>query len=117
VQKENDIGVFLEIAASVVPTRSMAETTDGYPAVVAVLDAKTRVSECRAGIQWILQRKTNGGRFPWASMSFCRTKEALLRCVAEHTKEDHPTLAALPDRFQERGEALESEKSSPTLPD
>ena len=40
MKKENDVGVFLEIAASVVPARSMAETTDGYPAVVAVLDAK-----------------------------------------------------------------------------
>jgi hypothetical protein len=101
VKKENDIGVFLEIAASVVPARSMAETTEGYPAV-AVLDDKTRVIECRAGIQWILQRRVSSGKYPWDAVSFCRTKEALLRCVAEYTKETHPALAALPDRFQER---------------
>lgn len=95
MKKENiaDVGVFLEIAASVVPARSMAETTDGYPAVVAVLDDKTRVIECRAGIQWIAQRRTNSGRYPWDAVSFCRTKEALLRCVAEYTKETHPALA------------------------
>ena len=91
---------------------SMAETTDGYPAVVAVLDDKTRVIECRAGIQWILQRRTNGGRFPWASVSFCRTKEALVRLAGPH-----PTLLALPDRFPERREALESEKSGTPLSD
>ena len=76
---------------------------------------KTRVIECRAGIQWIVQRRVSSGRYPWDAVSFCRTKEALLRCVAEYTKENHPALAALPDRFQERGEALESEKSGTPL--
>jgi hypothetical protein len=73
-----------------------AESAEDYPAVVAVLDAKTRVIECNAGIQWIVQRK--GGR-QWHGESFCRTRDALRRCVGRHRQ--HPALLALPAWFPE----------------
>jgi len=84
------------------PKRRVSETADEYPAVVAVLDAKTRVIECAAGIQWIVQVRRREGRWPWESVSFCRTKEALLRCASPHGQ--HPALLALPDRFPEAAE-------------
>jgi hypothetical protein len=58
-----------------------------------MLDAKTRVIECRDGIQWIIQHHRNGrGCNGWRGVSFCRTKEALLRLAG-----NHPDLLALPD--------------------
>jgi len=43
-----------------------------------------RVSE--DSIQWILQRQCNksGKKAKWTGRSFCRTREALLRCVRDH---------------------------------
>ena len=61
--------------------RSAPETAEGYPAVVAVLDAKMRVIECAAGIQWIVQRRRGD---QWHGESFCRTREALLRITGSH---------------------------------
>jgi hypothetical protein len=77
----------------------IGETMENYPRVVAVLGSKTRVIECAAGVQWIIQRRVHKGRHPWEGTSFCRTKEALLRL----TGSDHPALASLPDRFPEAG--------------
>jgi hypothetical protein len=74
----------------------LSETSNDYPRVVAILnDGKTRVIVCYAGIQWIVQRRQGE---QWHSRSFCRTKEALLRCCGH---DPHPALAALPDRIQE----------------
>jgi hypothetical protein len=70
------------------------EGADDYPGVVVVLDAHTRVIECAARIQWIIQSR-RGDR--WTGVSFCRTKEALLRL----TGSNHPALLELPDRFPE----------------
>jgi hypothetical protein len=78
--------------------RGAPETTEEYPAVIAVLDARTRVIECRDGIQWIIQRRQGKGRDPWRGVSFCRTKEALLRLAGRH-----PALDALPERFSDLG--------------
>jgi hypothetical protein len=81
------------------------ESSDDYPAIVAMLDAKTRV--IAADIQWIVQRRVNGGRYPWQSQYFCRTKAGLL-LYAGRTKPDvappppPPELLALPDFFPER---------------
>jgi hypothetical protein len=64
-----------EIDCSGPPTgRRVPESAATYPAI-AVLDAKTRVIECAAGIQWIVQRQ--GGQ-QWHGRHFCRT----LRCAA-----------------------------------
>jgi hypothetical protein len=76
--------------------REAGESAEEYPAVVVVLDANRRVIECAAGIQWIVQVRRRKGRSPWEGVSFCRTKEALVRLVGSH-----PTLLALPDRFPE----------------
>jgi hypothetical protein len=70
------------------------ESRDDYPAVVAVLDSKTRVIESSDRIQWIIQKHL-GGR--WRNKYFCRTKEGLLLYARPTT----PELLALPDRFPE----------------
>jgi hypothetical protein len=71
------------------------ESHDAYERVVTVIDDKSRVIECPAGIQWIVQKAIiRGGRRTWDGVSFCQTKEALLRCAG-----DHPALHALPDWF------------------
>lgn len=60
------------------------ESADGYSAVVARLNARWRVIACRDGIQWILQRKDATRSLhgaPWRSRSYCRTRQALIRCV------------------------------------
>ena len=64
-----------------------------------MLDTRTRVVECSAGIQWIIQRRENGGRYPWRSVYFCRTKAGLLLYAPKPTAS---VLLALPDRFPER---------------
>jgi hypothetical protein len=64
--------------------------SDGYADVVAVLDENRRVIS--DGVQWMLQVRT-GGR--WKPRSYCRTKEALIRCCGGGT----PELDALPDRI------------------
>jgi hypothetical protein len=63
---------------------------------VVRLDAKTRVIECPDGLQWIVQRLRmhDGDKPTWASQSFCRTRQALLRIAG-----NHPVLAALPEYF------------------
>jgi hypothetical protein len=74
----------------------LSETSNDYPRVVAVLsDGKTRVIVCYAGIQWIVQRRKGE---QWQSRSFCKTKEALIRCCGGST----PELDALPDRIGDR---------------
>ena len=88
-----------EIASGAPPSASAAppkagESAENYRHVVIVLDPRTRVIECTAGIQWIIQNR-RGDR--WYGQSFCRTKEALLRL----TGSSHPALTSLPDRFPE----------------
>src|SRR5262249_53900018 len=78
--------------------------TPAHPSksVVAQLNPNWRVTE--DPLQWILQRKKGNPRrksVGWRSRSFCRTREALLRCVREYYSEvDRDGLAklqALPD--------------------
>jgi hypothetical protein len=72
------------------------ESSDGYGRVVAVLNPKWRVIECRDGIQWILQsRDSLKPEVVWRGRSYCRTKEALLRVCALHAGEINPTAAAV----------------------
>jgi hypothetical protein len=94
------------MAPAILSTRS--EEADDYSTVVARLNAGWRVIGCRAGIQWIVQRRAGErhGKPRWESRSFCRTKEALIRLCRTHAGEIDPVaeaiLAALPDRFPER---------------
>src|SRR4051812_5343382 len=90
-----------EIVSHRPPPRSPAppnvgESMQNYPRVVVVLDANTRIIECAAGLQWILQVRKRKGRYPWEGVSFFRTKAALL-----HAGRNHPALTSLPDRFPE----------------
>jgi hypothetical protein len=74
----------------------VGEGNDAYPNVVSCLDDKTRIIVCQDGIQWIVQKR-NTRNIPssmWVGVSFCRTREALLRCSGYP---DHPILAALPE--------------------
>ena len=67
--------------------------------VVAQLNAKWRVVD--DPLQWILQRKKGSPRSRnagWQGRSFCRAREALLRCVHEYCGEvDLDALARLQD--------------------
>jgi len=84
----------------------VAESDDSYPHMVAVLNRVWRVIVCRDGIQWILQRRNRAetvARHVWRGRSYCRTKEALIRCCDEHAGQIDPatrmTLEALPERI------------------
>jgi hypothetical protein len=78
--------------------RNRPESAEDYSRIVAVIDPKTRVIECAAGIQWIVQVRKRVSEYPWESVSFCRTREALVRLAGPH-----PGLLALPVRFPESG--------------
>jgi hypothetical protein len=70
--------------------RQSASETD----IVAMLDGGRRV--IADPVQWILQvQRPNGS---WSNRSYCRTKEALIRCCGGST----PELDALPDRIGDR---------------
>ena len=76
------------------------EGAEGYPAIVAQIDAQTRIIECAAGIQWIVQRSVIRKRArEWRGVSFCRTKQALLHCVRAWAPGEYPILEVLPDWF------------------
>ncbi len=66
-----------------------------------VLNDRWRVSE--DSLQWMLQRRDNkpGKKAKWTGRSFCRTREALLRCVNDYCgiidAEALKRLEALPD--------------------
>ena len=82
--------------------REHGESGDGYDRVVVRLNAKWRIVECRAHIQWILQRRksaSDGGG--WSARSFCRTSEALLRVAAEHAGAIDPEAQEALDRLPE----------------
>ena len=76
--------------------RDGGEGSDDYSHVVAIIGEKTRVIVCNEGIQWIVQHRKGG---QWRGQSFCRTREALLRCSGHP---NHPVLLALPERIVER---------------
>jgi hypothetical protein len=87
------------------------ETADDYPHIVANLNTGWRVIECRDGLQWILQRRGSPERArgdDWRGRSYCRAKEALLRCTREHAGEIVPNacaaLASLPARILKKAE-------------
>ncbi len=76
--------------------------------VVAHLNERWRVIECAAGIQWILQHRAGErhGTARWDDRSYCRTREALIRCCRASAGAIEPaactTLAALPQRMMSR---------------
>jgi hypothetical protein len=87
-------------------TISRHEAADDYFAVIAQLSPRWRVIECPDGVQWVLQyrfRAETSDKPPWKGRSFCRTREALIRCITEHADDTDPAqaealLAHLPER-------------------
>src|SRR6266849_6401927 len=65
---------------TVFPSRR-AECHETYPALAYLTD-KVRVIECRDRLQWILQCRRSVCPNSWRGVSFCRTREALLRCAS-----------------------------------
>jgi hypothetical protein len=77
---------------------SRVETADDYHGFVAQLNPNWRVVECRDRIQWILQRRGSpktSRRDDWRGRSYCRTRQALLRCAREYAGPVEPAAAAI----------------------
>ena len=59
------------------------ETADTYHGVVTQLCDRHRVVICKDSIQWILQRRKNGGaERPWRGVGYFLTRDALIRTSA-----------------------------------
>jgi hypothetical protein len=87
-----------------VETISWRESDENYYRVVTRLNDAWRVIECCDGIQWILQRRfraETADKPPWTGRSYCRSSQALRRCISEIAGDIDPTaeaiLAALPE--------------------
>ena len=83
-----------------------SEEADDYHAIVAILNDHWRVIVCRAGIQWILQRRAGErhGSARWASRSYCRTKDGLILFSHEHAGGIEPAAVAILDALPARPE-------------
>lgn len=93
-------------SAGRLPEISRRESDDDYVGVVARLNARWRVIECKDKIQWIVQvAKRTGHGAQWRGASFLRSREGLLRAVRDLAGPvDADALAilqALPARFPE----------------
>jgi hypothetical protein len=76
-----------EIGSSSTPTPTTPLALPSKP-LVAQLNVHWRIIDDPD--QWILQRRRGNARSKnsgWRGRSFCRTREALLRCVREHCGE------------------------------
>lgn len=82
--------------APVVDTTSH-ETADEYRLVITQ-HGIFRVIHCRDGIQFIVQKRKNGGaKRPWRSISYFTTQKALLRLCVGLNWPIGPDLEQLPD--------------------
>jgi hypothetical protein len=88
------------------PANGARETADAYSGFVVQLNPDWRVVACRDRVQWILQRRGSPEkprRDDWRGRSYCRTREALIRCTREHAGHIVPAalaiLSALPERI------------------
>ena len=84
------------------------ETYDAYHRLVAQLCDHHRVVTCKDAIQWILQRRKNGGaERPWRGAGYFLTRDALILASATLCGRIDPAamaiLLALPASF--RGES------------
>ncbi len=86
--------------------RKPREAADDYPNIVARLSERWRVIVCAGGIQGILQKRDSGNApsTGWRGVSYCVTREALLRLCGGLESPVDPsallTLAALPEHFK-----------------
>lgn len=80
------------------------ETADSYAQIVARLSEHWRVIACKDSLQWIAQRRKNGGaERPWRAGCYFRTRAALTRFCATSCGPVDPnamaTIAGLPSRL------------------
>ena len=64
------------------PLHSHRETDETYPVIAKV--GKVRVINCKDNLQWIVQKRRGG---QWHGLSFCRTREVLIRDVRRRLRE------------------------------
>ncbi len=77
------------------------EGEDDYVNVVARLSDRWRVIRCSAGIQWVLQRR-DAGNAPstgWRGVSYCVTRESLLRRCGGLESPIDPSAMVVLDRL------------------
>ena len=79
--------------------RRFHESDDDYPVIVQISDM-VRVINCKDDIQWIVQARRNAMGKGWRGSSFCRTREALIRCASPLPPEALAILRALPEQHQ-----------------
>lgn len=85
--------------------RRLAESDEAYPSIQ--LSPHWRVIRCPAAIQWILQYRASAETYStaiWRGRSYCRTRDALIRCCNGAGEIDPATVAALqalPERIGE----------------
>lgn len=86
-------------AARPVPASRGPEEADNYPAVVARLNDRWRVIECRDRMQWILQMRKGqrDGQSVWRGRRFHRDREALVASISGLCRIE-AKLAGLPER-------------------
>lgn len=85
------------------------ETSDTYEGVLFRKD-RYRVSVCRDGIQWLLQRRRHRispGGAAWDNISYCTTRAALMRRYREYCGHTAPEFSSLPERISEFKSVLE----------
>jgi hypothetical protein len=75
--------------------RSHRENDDAYSPVVARLEDRVRVIECKDDMQWILQ-VLRGEQ--WQGIAYCRTRDALIRASKARGYIYEP-LNALPEHY------------------
>jgi hypothetical protein len=90
--------------------RPVAESDEAYPNLR--LNDRWRVIECRDRLQWILQARNRAetvARDVWRGQSYCRTREALIRCCDRYAGALDPAAVAalrgLPERYPVRATA------------
>ena len=74
-----------------------------YAGVIAHLDERHRIIICKDALQWILQRRTGSGEWPWKALHYCQTRKALIRVTGTACRVPDPeamnTLAELPEHI------------------
>ena len=86
----------------------LSEQQQDYPYVVVNIRTHFRLIECRDHIQWILQRRDKN-KERWRGISYFMFKKSMVRVFQEHGLDTH-LLETLPERFQSRFKAVQSEQ-------
>lgn len=80
------------------------ESDDNYHQILAVLNDRWRVINCRDDLQYVLEKKAGyrNGEPRWDGRSYCRTRAGLISCVRALSGRIEPSaeaiLLSLPDR-------------------